>query len=274
MTQPDRRNEHKGDTRARSAHIYEAVLHGRVVRTGDLVATRDGAARSLLGRFWQAIGRCLPGVIHHVLMYVGPGLRFVEAGPAGVRAFTMPHDRWDPYAVEHLRGGVTDALFGVANPLAGRALSPMAEAHIRRAAADYCLAQVGKPYNLRFSQPEREDRFYCSQLLWHAYARQGIALLESPTLGASSDGEGRRRILFPADLWRACRTRHHADGIPPAEAAAAEAPCPREALADRAGDRFERAVDGAADLWDLLARRPLLPGWRWELFAPRETPTG
>lgn len=47
---------------------------------------------------------------------------------------------------------------------------------VRRAAADYALAQVGKPFSWRYTDKTRTDAFYCSQLAWQAYAQVGINL--------------------------------------------------------------------------------------------------
>lgn len=47
---------------------------------------------------------------------------------------------------------------------------------VRRAAADYALAQVGKPFSWRYFHKGRTDAFYCSQLAWSAYQQVGIDL--------------------------------------------------------------------------------------------------
>jgi len=156
--------------------LFEYLLDGLPLRTGDIVATVDGTEVTFRGQVWRLVGAVMPGDIHHVLMYVGPGPRFIEAGPSGVIEFEMPESRWDSVPVADSRGGLMDRLHGVACPLFGKRITGEREAQVRRAAADYCLAQVGKPYNRRFSDPYREDSFYCSQLLWRAYRRQGINL--------------------------------------------------------------------------------------------------
>ncbi|ASR46344.1 hypothetical protein B4V02_06455 [Paenibacillus kribbensis] len=43
-----------------------------------------------------------------------------------------------------------------------------------RGAAQYAANQIGKRYNWNFVDPWREDRFYCSQLVWKAWKTQGI----------------------------------------------------------------------------------------------------
>jgi uncharacterized protein YycO len=75
--------------------------------------------------------------------------------------------------------------------------------------AAFCLAQVGKPYNLNFLEPDREDAFYCSQLIYKAYLRQGIDL----NTGLSIESlPGTNRIIYPQELWSGCvhkEVEHH-----------------------------------------------------------------
>lgn len=61
-------------------------------------------------------------------------------------------------------------------------------------AAKYAEQQIGKPYNWDFSNRNRTDRFYCSQLVWRAWKEAGIDL---------SPGSG---IISPQDLERSDKT--------------------------------------------------------------------
>ena len=227
--------------------LFEYLLDGLPLRTGDIVATVDGTEVTFRGQVWRLVGAVMPGDIHHVLMYVGPGPRFIEAGPSGVIEFEMPESRWDSVPVADSRGGLMDRLHGVACPLFGKRITGEREAQVRRAAADYCLAQVGKPYNRRFSDPYREDSFYCSQLLWRAYRRQGI------NLRARGVGGGKRpgRIIFPSDVWRACLARNASPDTPVAPGEA-EAPSRLEAITDHVAEAVEGVLqvvqDRVADL--------------------------
>jgi len=178
-------------------------MDGLSMETGDLLGTVDGSQATWQGRVWHLIGELVPGEVDHVLMYVGPGSRFVEAGPRGVITFEMPGQHWDSVALFHKRGFL-DSLHGVGYALADRGLTPDEQSRIRRSAADYCLEQAArrKPYNFVFANPAREDAFYCSQLVYCAYLQHGIVLKKPP--------EGLPITLstvHPADVWRACRVR-------------------------------------------------------------------
>jgi uncharacterized protein YycO len=69
---------------------------------------------------------------------------------------------------------------------------------MRKAVAAYCLAQVGKPYNLNFLNSEREDAFYCSQLAYKAYQQIGIDL---NTGLAMEQLPGTNAIVYPQEIW-------------------------------------------------------------------------
>lgn len=56
-------------------------------------------------------------------------------------------------------------------------------------AVNYANSQVGKPYNLNFLDKYRTDRFYCSQLVWHAWMSQGVDC-------DSNDGDA----VLPSDI--------------------------------------------------------------------------
>ena len=53
----------------------------------------NGKPDILPGEFWRLVGRLVPGDVDHVMMYVGPGGRCIEAGSRGVIAFDMPDSK-------------------------------------------------------------------------------------------------------------------------------------------------------------------------------------
>ncbi|MDD4952670.1 MAG: hypothetical protein PHV85_08990, partial [Desulfovibrionaceae bacterium] len=113
--------------------IYRHVFKGLEVRTGDLLATTDGS-RFLAGQFWRLVGRLVPGAVDHIVVYVGPGPRCVEAG-AKMRVIQFQAlDDWDGEAMRGQRG-LVDTLYGAAYPLAGQGASPEREQEIRRGVA-------------------------------------------------------------------------------------------------------------------------------------------
>lgn len=94
--------------------------------------------------------------------------------------------------------GVADTFFGV-RPL------PLAHANertVRRAVRAFVLDQLGKPYNLNFSDPDRDDAFYCSQLVYAACRAAGIRL----DIGGEKNLHPLlpQRIITPEEVWKAC----------------------------------------------------------------------
>ena len=76
---------------------------------------------------------------------------------------------------------------------------PLAEDEdVRGVVAAYCLAQLGKPYNLNFLDAETENAFYCSQLAYKAYQRVGINL---NTGLAMEQLPGTNAIIYPQEIW-------------------------------------------------------------------------
>ncbi|MFT3893038.1 MAG: YiiX/YebB-like N1pC/P60 family cysteine hydrolase [Anaerolineales bacterium] len=69
---------------------------------------------------------------------------------------------------------------------------------MRKTVAAYCLAQVGKPYNLNFLNAETETAFYCSQLAYKAYQQVGIDL---NTGLAMEQLPGTNNIVYPQEIW-------------------------------------------------------------------------
>jgi hypothetical protein len=181
--------------------IYASTLNGLPVQTGDVICTMNGKPDILPGEFWRLVGRLVPGEVDHVAMYLGPGGRCIESGTRGVILFEVPDGRWEAERMVAQRGLLLDEMIGVAYPLEGRGYLPEEQAAIRAEVAAFCLAQVGKPYNLNFLDPEREDAYYCSQLVYKAYLRCGVDL---NTGLAMESLPGSNRIIFPQEIWSGC----------------------------------------------------------------------
>ncbi len=63
--------------------IYSYEMNGLKLQTGDLICTTDGGGENIEGQFWRLIGKLIPGDVDHIVVYVGPGGRCVEAGAKG-----------------------------------------------------------------------------------------------------------------------------------------------------------------------------------------------
>lgn len=184
--------------------IHTHQFSGVTVRTGDILFTRDGTENSLFGALWNLFGNIIPGDLDHCMVYVGPGVRFIESAARGVVLIEMVGDDWnpEPCAVERL---MVDTLVAVGDPTAGRELTSEQQTQIRENAVAFCMEQVrkGKPYNVDFFDPETDGAFYCSQLVYKAYQSQGINL--HPT--DSVNGLLYQSVVLPEELWNACLVR-------------------------------------------------------------------
>ena len=178
--------------------IYESSFNGLPVKTGDVICTSNGKPDILPGEFWRLIGRLLPGDVDHVVIYLGPQGRCAESGSLGVITFEMPGETWQSEKVLVNRGLLIDELYGVAYPLQDLSLTMVEEMRIRQGVAAYCLANLGKPYNLNFLDAERDDAFYCSQLAYKAYQPFGINM---NTGLAMENMPGSDQIVFPQEIW-------------------------------------------------------------------------
>lgn len=191
--------------------IYTYEIEGIALQTGDIICTMNGKPDILPGEFWRLIGRLVPGDVDHVAIYLGPDGRCVEAGARGVITFDVPRRHWDTERMALQRGLLFDTFYGVASPLDGLAASEEEKHEMRMAVAAYCLAQVGKPYNLSFLNSENEDAFYCSQLAYKAYQQIGIDL---NTGLAMEQFPGTNAIVYPQEIWngfshRAAQRKQH-----------------------------------------------------------------
>ena len=178
--------------------IYTYEIEGLALQTGDLICTMNGKPDILPGEFWRLVGRLVPGDVDHVAVYLGPDGRCIEAGARGVIAFDVPHGQWDTERMARQRGLLFDTFYGVASPLDVHGLAEDEEHEMRATVAAYCLAQVGKPYNLNFLNPEMEESFYCSQLAYKAYEQIGINL---NTGLAMEQLPGTNAIIYPQEIW-------------------------------------------------------------------------
>ena len=186
--------------------IYTYQIEGIALQTGDIICTMNGKPDILPGEFWRIVGRLVPGDVDHVAIYLGPNGRCVEAGAHGVIKFTVFDGQWNTERMARRRGLLFDTFYGVASPLDGLGASEEEEHALRKAVAAYCLAQLGKPYNLNFLNAETEDAFYCSQLAYKAYQKVGIDL---NTGLAMEQLPGTNAIIYPQEIW---------DGFPHREA--------------------------------------------------------
>jgi cell wall-associated NlpC family hydrolase len=178
--------------------IYTYQIEGLTLQTGDIICTMNGKPDILPGEFWRFVGRLVPGDVDHVAIYLGPDGRCIEAGARGVITFDVPRGHWDTERMVLQRGLLFDSFYGVASPLDGLELAEEEEQELRATVAAYCLAQMGKPYNLNFLNAETEETFYCSQLAYKAYRQIGINL---NTGLAMEQIPGTNTIIYPQEIW-------------------------------------------------------------------------
>lgn len=185
--------------------VYTYQIEGITLRTADIICTMNGKPDILPGEFWRLVGRLVPGDVDHVAVYLGPNGRCIEAGARGVVTFNVPRGQWNTERMARQRGLLFDTFYGVSSPLQGLGLSEGEEFEMRSTVAAYCLAQVGKPYNLNFLKTETEEAFYCSQLAYKAYEQIGINL---NTGLAMEQLPGTNAIVYPQEIWNGFSHRH------------------------------------------------------------------
>jgi hypothetical protein len=122
----------------------------------------------------------------------------VEAGGRGVITFDVRAGYWETERMARQRGLLFDTFYGIASPIDKMGLSEEEEFETRTRVAEYCLAQVGKPYNLNFLNAETGDAFYCSQLAYKAYQQVGVDL---NTGLAMEQLPGTNAIIYPQEIW-------------------------------------------------------------------------
>jgi hypothetical protein len=183
--------------------VYEYPIKGIPLRTGDLICTKDGDTGSIGGQFWRLLGKIIPGDVDHIVIYVGPEGRCVEAAARGkVITFMVKGHDWIAENMLTGRGPIIDVFCGVAYPLQGKGLTTR-ETGLRQRVAEYCLeqARLEKPYNLNFLDSSTEKAFYCSQLAYRAYYNVGIDL---NTGRGVPNIPGTESIIFPQEIWDGC----------------------------------------------------------------------
>jgi cell wall-associated NlpC family hydrolase len=158
----------------------------------------NGKPNILPGEFWRMVGRLVPGDVDHVAIYLGPDGRCAEAGARGVITFDVLNGVWDTERMARQRGLLFDTFYGIVSPLDVLGYSDEDEVNMRTAIAQYVRAQVGKPYNLNFFNPETEEAFYCSQLIYKAYQSIGI---DMNTGLAMEQLPGTNQIIYPQEIW-------------------------------------------------------------------------
>jgi cell wall-associated NlpC family hydrolase len=192
--------------------IHTYSINNIPVQTGDIVCTMNGKPDILPGEFWRLVGKLVPGDVDHVAIYLGPEGRFVEAGALGVSLFEMHDGIWEAVHNMAERGTLIDTFYGVAYPLDGIGLSDEEERTMRQRVAEYCLANLGKPYNLNFLDPDTDKAFYCSQLAYKAYLEVGINL---NTGMAMEMLPGTNQIVYPQEIWDTCPHRRAEESMLP-----------------------------------------------------------
>jgi cell wall-associated NlpC family hydrolase len=192
--------------------IYTYQIEGIPVQTGDVICTMNGKPDILPGEFWRFVGRLVPGDVDHVAIYLGPNGRCIEAGARGVITFDIPNGRWNTERMALQRGLLFDTFYGVVSPIDGLPISEEEEMELRARIAAYCLAQIGKPYNLNFLKAGSEEAFYCSQLAYKAYQQIGIDL---NTGLAMEQLPGTNEIIYPQEIWDGFSHREAKHNLPP-----------------------------------------------------------
>jgi hypothetical protein len=185
--------------------IYEYEISKLTIQTGDIICTTDGAIAdsNIRGQFWRLLGKLILGDVDHVVIYVGPEGHCVEAGARGkVITFEIKNNTWDSNVMFNSRG-IIDTLYGIAYPLHKIPLTLEAIKNIRESVAKYCTQQasLSKPYNLNFLDSSTENAFYCSQLAYMAYLKNGIDL---NTRQGIPEISGTDTIIFPQEIWSGC----------------------------------------------------------------------
>lgn len=176
--------------------IYEHMLNGRKLRTGDVVFTKDGT-NSIYSLGFMVLGELVPGDVDHCALFIGPGGMCVEAGIHGVITFDAG-DTWNSDEMFKTRG-LVDTFHSATSILAGKGMTPEQEDAVRIFVRAYVLGCVGKPYNINFLDPDNERAIYCSQLVYLAYKKVGIDLNvgNSGVMGKWFD-----KVIFPEEILK------------------------------------------------------------------------
>jgi hypothetical protein len=144
-------------------HAYE--IEGLRVQTGDLLCTTDGGGADI--------------------------------------TVNITGNTWSADGMRPERGPFVDMLYGAAYPLLSVDIDPARAIAIREDVAAYCIrqAELNKPYNLNFFDSDTEGSFYCSQLAYRAYLRNGIDLNTGASVWSIPGSE---KIVLPQEIWDGC----------------------------------------------------------------------
>lgn len=175
--------------------VYEFRINNRLVKTGDIISTRDGT-NSIYSIGFLALSGVIPGEADHSVLYVGPGGLCVEAGIHGVITFTAGN--WWNSEEMYLERGLLDTFMAASSVLANRGMPAKEETAARRRIRAFAMGCVGRPYNIDFFNPDTIGAFYCSQLVYLAYKHVGIDL---NTGGAGLAGRLCERVIFPQEIY-------------------------------------------------------------------------
>jgi uncharacterized protein YycO len=173
--------------------VYEFVINGRHLKTGDIISTKDGN-NSIYTLGFHILGLMIPGTVDHTVMYVGPDGLCVESGMRGVIAFNAA-TKWNSDAMFKERG-LADEFYAASSVFTRNDISTDEEKTIRDFVRAYVLGSVGKPYNFDFLHPDTESRVYCSQLAYLAYKKAGINLNVGTFVIPGFDN-----IVFPQEIF-------------------------------------------------------------------------
>lgn len=185
-------------------NIHSYKIKNLLVQTGDILCLSfDDSEPIKPGDYWKILSLLIPGEVDHVALYIGPEGQCAEASARGVYTFDMEGNEWSPEKMFKYRGIFKDNLIGIAYPLYHLNLSGEEEKRIRLGAAEYCIQQAEdhKPYNINLLDPEREDAFYCGQLIYKAYLPYGI---DPNTNVGVPNLPGTNKIVFPQEIWQSC----------------------------------------------------------------------
>ncbi len=174
--------------------VFQETIHGRSLKTGDVIFTRDGP-NSIFSMGCTVLGERVAGEADHCLLYLGPSGLCVEAGGHGVIAFdAKPAWNAEPMLLSR---GIVDTFHTASSVLAGRGLSAAQENAVRILVRGYALGSVSKAYNLRLLDLNNEKALYSSQLVYLAYANAGVELR-----GVTTVTSGRRavQVILPRDI--------------------------------------------------------------------------
>ena len=184
------------------------VTNAWIVPSESLVAAFAGAERSVV-RVDVAEATAAAGVVVPTARSPTIVMTPIENEAAATRWKTTRPRRgragatWNADEMRSERGPFVDILYGVAYPLLSVDIDPARAVAIREDVAAYCIrqAELNKPYNLNFFDSDTEGSFYCSQLAYRVYLRNGIDLNTGASVWSIF---GTEKIILPQEIWDGC----------------------------------------------------------------------